>query len=103
MQDFLAGLLNARCRSRDRRCEFVPAGREVGLLRRFPDLSDDVLKFGIGGGEAQAAFDLDLQRGRGAVPIDCFDHHIVERVFRDPLLKGDAADGCPGEAARLAA
>lgn len=50
-----------------------------------------------------AAFDLDLQRGRGAVPIERFDYHIVERVFRNPLLKRDASDGCPGEAARLAA
>jgi hypothetical protein len=103
VQGFLAGLLDTRCRSRDRRCEFVPAGREVRLLRRFPDLSDDVAELRIGGGEGQAAFDLDLQRGRGAVPTDRFDDHVIERVPRDPLLKGDASGGCPGEAARFAA
>jgi hypothetical protein len=59
-------------------------------------LSDDVAKFGIGGGEGQAAFDLNLQRGRGAIQIDRFDDNIVERMLRDPLLKGDASDGCPG-------
>jgi hypothetical protein len=66
-------------------------------------LSDDVPKLCIGGGEGQAAFDLNLQRRRGAVAIDRFDHHIIERMLRDPLLKGDASGGCPGQAPRLAA
>ena len=103
MQDFLAGLVYTRRRSCDRCGQFIPAGREVGPLRRFPDLSDDVAKLCIGGGEGQAAFDLDLQCGWGAVPIDCFDYHIVEWVFCNPLLKGDAADGFPREAARFGA
>ena len=96
MQDLLAGLLDTRCRSRDRRCEFVPARREVGLPRRFPDLSDDVAKLGVGGREGQRALDLNFQRRRGAVPIDRFDDDIIERMFRNPLLKGDVSDRCPG-------
>ena len=68
----------------------------------MPDLSDDVSKFGVGGGEGEGALDLDLQGRWGTVPIDGFDDHIVERMVRAPLLKGDAFHGGPRQAARLA-